>query len=309
MIISVTNKEYWSYFKSVSNPYITEWFLHLNKEKVDNILFLMNENDKSIGLVAGVKDNMIYSPFSAPFGGFHYSHEHLMYDTIYSFIDKLKEYVEQCNLSGIKITLPPDIYQTNMNAKLIHTLINTGYSMSNPNILNWTNISTFDGKWVYNKVENRCRKAILNELSFHKAIDTHEIEEAYSLIRNNRIGKGRSISMSLDDIIAVGDNIPVDFFIIKDKNNDIIGASVVYRGSSDIAQAIFIADDLNKRDLGTIDFLYMNIYNHYKELNYKYIDFGTSSLNGEPNIGLMRFKEIHNCETSLQYSFMWSPSN
>lgn len=63
MIISVTNKEYWSYFKSVSNPYITEWFLHLNKEKVDNILFLMNENDKSIGLVAGVKDNMIYSPF------------------------------------------------------------------------------------------------------------------------------------------------------------------------------------------------------------------------------------------------------
>lgn len=232
-----------------------------------------------------------------------------MYDTIYSFIDKLKEYVEQCNLSGIKITLPPDIYQTNMNAKLIHTLINTGYSMSNPNILNWTNISTFDGKWVYNKVENRCRKAILNELSFHKAIDTHEIEEAYSLIRNNRIGKGRSISMSLDDIIAVGDNIPVDFFIIKDKNNDIIGASVVYRGSSDIAQAIFIADDLNKRDLGTIDFLYMNIYNHYKEPNYKYIDFGTSSLNGEPNIGLMRFKEIHNCETSLQYSFMWSPSN
>ncbi len=36
------------------------------------------------------------------------------------------------------------------------------------------------------------------------------------------------------------------------------------------------------------------------------IDLGKSSTDGVPNIGLVRFKEIHNCISSLRYTFSLS---
>ncbi len=306
MIIDIANKIYWNHFTNSSNPYISEWFVDLVKGKVEKVLLLMDEADKSIGLVAGLKDGIIQSPFSAPFGGLHYSHEHLMYDTIYNFILKLKEYVEINNHRGVNIILPPDIYQTNMNAKFVNAFIRAGYKMNIPNIINWLNLSSFDGTWVYNKVTNRCKKAIKSELQFKKASNEKEITDTFELIKQNRIGQGREIHMTLHDLMEVSNKIPVDFFQVNEKDNTIVGAGVLYRGNEKIIQAIFMGDDLNKRDLGAIDFLYMNIYSHYKNMNYKYIDFGTSSLDGEPNIGLLRFKEIHNCETSIQLSFTWT---
>lgn len=307
MIIDIPNRIYWNHFTTNQNPYISEWFIEIVERKAERIVLLMNNADKSIGLAAGIKDNIIYSPFSAPFGGFHYSHEHLMYDAILNFLNELKEYVVLNSLSGINITLPPDIYQTNMNAKFANAFIKSNYELSYPNLVNWVDLYSFDGKWVYNKVTNRCRKALSNGLIFKQAFNLIEKEECYNLIKKNRLGQGRQIHISFQDLLEINKNIDVDFLLIKDKEDIAIGAGILYRDRSDIIQAIFMGDDLNKRDLGAIDFLYLNIYNHYKQLGYKYIDFGTSSLNGEPNIGLLRFKEIHNCNTSLQYSFSWTP--
>lgn len=307
MLKEIDNSVFRHQFTTSNNPYISEWFINLVKHKADKVLHLLDESDRSIGLVAGVQDGVIISSFSSPFGGFHYSHEYLMYDVIYQFLTSLKSFVISSNLKGVQITLPPDIYQKNMNAKFVNAFISSGYTMSTPNILNWIDLTEFDGHWVYNKVTNRCRKAIKSNLAFSLAQKESGKKEAYELIRINRVRQGRNIRMSFEDLMMVNDKIPVDFFQVFDTDGSTIGASVAYRGNDNIIQAIFMGDDLNKRDLGAIDFLYMNIYNHYKTLGYKYIDFGTSSLDGEPNIGLLRFKEIHNCKSSLQYTFCWTP--
>jgi hypothetical protein len=55
-----------------------------------------------------------------------------------------------------------------------------------------------------------------------------------------------------------------------------------------------------------MDFLALNLFNHYKKLGFKFIDIGISSEAGIPNEGLVRFKEIHNCTSSLRFSFSWS---
>ena len=48
---------------------------------------------------------------------------------------------------------------------------------------------------------------------------------------------------------------------------------------------------MENRSLGIMDLLYSKIYNFYKELDYDVIDLGTSGVEGEPNVGLIRFKE------------------
>ncbi len=309
MLTEVTKDTYRRRFQSDPHPYISENFLELVLGNTDQIIRLMDEDDNSIGLILGSREGSLSSPFSAPFGGFHYSHEYLTYEAIYSFVENLKAYVTSNNYKDINITLPPDIYQKNTNAKFINAFIKAGYDMQTPDITNWINLHEFDGTWIYAKVGNRCRRALRNNLYFETANDNDSKQEAYTLIKNNRLGQNRPIHMSFEDLINVEEAIPVDYFVVREDNGNCVGAAVLYRGQDKIAQGIFMGDDLEKRDLGTIDFLYLNLYNYYKDLNYKYIDFGTSSQDGDANSGLTRFKEIHNCETSLRYTFSWNISN
>lgn len=306
MLVEVSKDKYRRHFPVDSNPYISEPFIDLVKSKADRVIRLMNEGCNSIGLIAGIKDNVIRAPFSAPFAGFHYTHEHLLYNEVENFVSNLKTYVTDNNLDGLIITLPPDLYQTNMNAKFINALYRLGYNMSTPEIINWIDLKKFDGTWVKNTVLQNYNKAINNNLTFHVVSDEQSINYVYDIIFRNREIQGRKIHMSLEDIIKVKSVIPVDFFLVKDIYGRKKGAGVFYRGHDKIAQGIFVGDDMENRSLGIMDLLYSKIYNFYKELDYDVIDLGTSGVEGEPNVGLIRFKEIHNCAASLKFTFSWS---
>ncbi len=306
MLIEVSKDLYRKHFPIDSNLYISEPFLELVRHKVDRIIRLMKLNDNSMGLIAGIKEDAICAPFSAPFAGFHYTHEHLSYEVIENFLLKLKNFVIDNKLKSITITLPPDLYQTNMNAKCINAFYRLGYNMSTPEIIHWIDLKNFDGKWVKNTVAQNYRKAINNNLTFHVVSDEQSINGVYEIIFRNREIQGRKIHMSLSDIINVNTIIPVDFFLVKNLYGKKMGAGVFYRGHDKIAQGIFVGDDMEFRSLGIMDLLYSNIYDFYKKLGYETIDLGTSGLDGEPNIGLIRFKEIHNCAASLKFTFSWS---
>jgi len=307
MLIEVSKDVYRKYFPTDLNPYITESFLRLVGSKTDKIVRLMRSDDHSMGLIAGLKDNILCAPFSAPFAGFHYSHEYLSCDIIFDFISQLKNFVRENNLHRVTITLPPDLYQTNLNAKCVNVFVRLGFTMSIPEVVNWIDLKKFDGTWVKVSVAQNYRKALRNQLSFHVVSDDQSIQEVYMIISRNREIQGRKIHMSLNDIVQVNTIMPVDFFLIKDSHGDSMGAGVFYRGHEKIAQGIFVGDDLNNRSIGIMDLLYASIYEYYKKMDYDFIDLGASGLNGEPNIGLIRFKEIHNCTTSLKYTFSWSP--
>ena len=307
MLVEVSRDIYRRYFPNNSNPYISEPFIELVKGKADRIIRLMKRDDNSIGLIAGIKENVVCAPFSAPFAGFHYSHEHLSYDVIENFLLKLKSFVINNNFKGITITLPPDLYQTNMNAKCINAFYRLGYKMSTPEIINWIDLKKFDGIWIKNTVAQNYRKAINNNLTFHVVSDEQSINEVYEIIFRNREMQGRKIHMSLSDIIKVNTVFPVDFFLVKNINGKNMGAGVFYRGHVKIAQGVFVGDDMENRSLGRMDLLYSDIYDFYKNLDYDIIDLGTSGVGGEPNIGLIRFKEIHNCAASLKFTFSWCP--
>lgn len=309
MLIDTTKSLYRRYFGTDPSPFISEEFLGLVENKTDQLIRLIDENDKSIGLILGLKDGVLCSPISAPFGGFHYTHEHLLYSIVYDYLSDLKVFVREHGFERVIITLPPHLYQNNMNAKFINAFIRLGFNMSTPDIQNCINLKNFDGTWTKNTVGQNCRRAVKNQLSCSIVTDKKSMEDAYEIILCNRIEQERKIHMTLDEILKVNEILPVDFFLIKENNGCNIGAGIFYRGHPKIVQGIFLGDDMEKRSLGIIDFLIMNIYEHYKKMDFEYIDLGISSLCGDPNVGLIRFKEIHNCETSLRFTFWWSPDN
>ena len=78
MLVEKDISTYRRYFPVDSNPFISERFIELNRDKVDRIIRLVDESGEPvIGLVAGIKDGILKSPFSAPFGGFHFRKDNI----------------------------------------------------------------------------------------------------------------------------------------------------------------------------------------------------------------------------------------
>jgi hypothetical protein len=307
MLVSVTSEVFKECFSTDPHPFVSEGFVELNKCKVDQIVRLIVENGtNTIGLVGGIKNNTLKSPFSAPFGGFHFNTNEGFIDEIMVFLNLLKQYVIDNNLQRVEITLPPDIYHHSVNSKFINAFIRSGYSMATPEITNWIDLSLFDGTFTKREVMKNYRKALTNQLTIEKVSEVTMMAKALDIIAVNRKLFDRPMYLTITDIIETGKIIPIDFFLIRDNNNSEVGSAIFYRGHSSIIQGTFWADTEAGRLVRSMDFLALNLFNYYKSLGFKYVDLGISSVAGIPNQGLVRFKEIHNCTSSLRFSFSWN---
>ena len=67
----VSAKEYKNSFEVVFHVFNTVEFSELNSDKCESLHYLLFKDKKvRLGIVLGERENMLLSPFSAPFGGF-----------------------------------------------------------------------------------------------------------------------------------------------------------------------------------------------------------------------------------------------
>jgi hypothetical protein len=306
MLIEVDAKIYYNFFPSSPNPFISEPFIEMNRAKTNKIVRLVDESSEPvIGLIAGIKDEVIRSPFSAPFGGFHFRKENIYISEIDRFVNMLQSYAVSNQLKRIEITIPPDIYHVTFNAKVINSLIRNRYKFTIPEITNWVDLQQFKGSFSQRNSKEYYRQAIRNGLSFELSNDDDDIRKVYDLVSANRARFDRPIYMTLKDIIDTGACWPVEFFKVNSSDGLIVASAVFYRSHPEICFAVFWGDNEEGRPLRAMDFLTFNLYTYYKDLGFKYIDLGISTESGSPNEGLLRFKESHEATSSLRYKFIW----
>jgi hypothetical protein len=306
MLIDVTSEIFREHFPIDPHPFVSEPFIELNKGKVEKVIRLIDFTDKPIiGLVAGINKGVIQSPFSAPFGGFHFRHETVYISEIDRFIDKLKKYITMQGLERVQITMPPDIYHLNFNAKTINSFIRSGFLEATPEITNWVDLEKFSGVFTQKNSREYYRQAVRNDLSFEIVTDSMEKKEIYDLIRQNREKFGRPIYMTFKDLLDISFIWPVDFFKVSTKEKEIVASAIFYRNNPEISYAVFWGDNTTGRLLRAMDFMAFNLWSYYKNLGFKYIDLGISTELGIPNEGLLRFKETHESTSSLRFRFTW----
>ncbi len=84
-----------------------------------------------------------------------------------------------------------------------------------------------------------------------------------------------------------------------------VAAAIFYQFQKNIAYGVYWGDNLFGRKLKSMDFLSYNLWTYYKSLGFKYIDLGITTESGIPNEGLLRFKENHECNSSLRFRFKY----
>lgn len=307
MIINVSPEKFNYFFPNDPHHFISEAFAVLNQHKVDHIVRLVENTDRvAMGLIAGVKDNVLVAPFSAPFGGFHFKHDSVYSSAIDGFIQNLLNYCRAEHIIQIKLILPPNLYCQSFNAKVANSLIRHGFEMNTPEITNWVNLEQFDSVYTHNASRTYYNQSVKNNLEFHLT-DIHSEKEAiYNLIVENRARMGRPIYMTFNDILETAKHFPTDFFKVINPEGHFVAAAIFYRAHPTISFAVFWGDSQEGRPLRAMDFLIFQLWSYYKKAGYKYIDLGVSTESGVPNEGLLRFKETHECVSSLRLSFNWS---
>src|SRR5690606_17619613 len=99
------------FFKKSWTTFHSAMFNELNKDKVENIIYLLFQNEcYCLGICFGIRDNILISPFSSPFGGIEYKGSCSEHDYTVA-IDELAQYLNENYQSySIQVTLPPVCY-------------------------------------------------------------------------------------------------------------------------------------------------------------------------------------------------------
>jgi hypothetical protein len=307
-LIEVDMKEFEDTFQTPYHCFNNAEFNELNKHKCDKLYYWLFKSGKiRLGLICGLSDGILIAPFSAPFGGMSFLNENVKLTHIEEAIDIL---LDKCNNEGLQlsITLPPLFYNETFVSKSINCLYRNGFKIGCIDLNYAYKLEYFTDDYL-NTIAHRARKSLKQSfgfgLEFIKCQDDATRKEAYEIIKCNRFSKGYPLRMCWEQIKSTAAIIPVDFFILKDFENTSIASAIVFHVAEGIAQVIYWGDlqDFNK--YRTMNHLSYKIFEHYKKLDYKYVDIGPSTENSIPKYGLCEFKESIGCTVVPKFSFRY----
>jgi hypothetical protein len=305
-IDKIDSTQYSQLFDKSYIPYNTVAFNMLNSYKCDRLEFLLfHEYSVKLGLIAGIKDSGLSSPFSAPFSSFSFLDNNIRNSYILAAIKALEEYAIKNQLISLRFTLPPYFYNEHIISKLIYSFFKSSYSVivddnhffCTKDFLNYENGTIKKGVKYNLKVANKLG------LFFKKSSSIYDYRIAFDIIKKNKESKDRPLLMTFEQLREMKDLVDIDYFLVYYKDQP-IASSIVYIYSPRIVQIIYWGDLPSFNCCYAMNYLAMNIFRFYSEGGFEVIDLGNSSKNSEPNFGLSNFKEIIGCTATIKFTFI-----
>ncbi len=301
----LSKETYYTIFKSAGNPFVSENFINLNADKVSELLFLTESEEKpSIGIVVGLQDNKLLSPFSAPFGGFHYLHENIYFSKIEQFICELRDFILTNNYEEFRCVLPPSIYGGSFNSKILNAMVRNGFELGAVELTSFVEILNFKNRFPVKSSREYYNQAVKYGLKLRKVETSEEKQGIINIVKENRESKNRSLKMTFTDFLNLESFWEVDYLgVFHEDSNAMVGGGIFYRfPNSEVVYTAIWGDSIEGRTFRAMDYLVFESVVYYQKMGIKYLDLGISTEgNGIPNEGLLRFKETHEAKTEPRF--------
>ena len=279
----------------------------LNESRCDQLLFLVFKDTKNrLGLIAGIKGNELYSPFSAPFGGFSFVREDIGIAQIESAVEALMEYMAAKGYEAIHYTMPPLFYRQGFNNKLLNVLHRRNFSVAALDLNYEFDLQHLTDAYemnIWHNARKNLRISLKQDFEFIQCESEGMKAQAYAVIKENRSRKGYPLKMDWEQVKKTTEIIQADFFLVK-KENELVAAAQIFHVAAGIVQVIYWGDIPDFASLKPMNFLAFQVFTHYKKLGFRFVDIGPSTENGQPNYGLCEFKESIGCSISPKFSFI-----
>ena len=304
-ILEVTPEVFDDNFPKPIHIFNSGAFTKLNESRFEKVFYLIFKDTKvRLGIIFGLKDQVLLSPFSASFGGFELVNDDIKLYQIDAALESLTKWASIQKISGIKMIPPPFFYKEDFSAKIINCLYRSGFETKNIELnyhFQTSHLSETYLQDIWYNAKKNLKKANSFGLVFEK-LDSSQGILAYNVIAQNRSQRGFPLRLTWEQLNKTMTVIQMDFFLVK-SSKETIGAAIVYYMTPDIVRVIYWGDLPEFSECKTMNFLSFKLFNYYKEQGIKMIDIGHSTVDSIPNNGLCEFKESIGCSIGLLYEF------
>lgn len=261
-----------------------------------------NEFEKVPMITFSKNVEKLVSPFSASFGGIHLGAASKTNSV--QLVRRLSSYFSMNEIKYATITLHPSHLNTEQFVNE-QTYLQDSWKILYANINHYVDMETWSEGCMSKGNRKKLRQARVSGLIFSEASRSEWIG-AYDVVRKNRESLGSNVSLKEYELFALLSNYPDTYkcFVLKNDLNQIAAASFLVETTCENMYVYLWADDPKYRNISPIVFLMTELISTFGE-KYKFLDLGTSAINGEVLEGLSRFKDNLGASRSHKLQVVW----
>ncbi len=232
----------------------------------------------------------------ASYGGLAYPLG-LNFHHAYHLVTTLIRYARGAGWQTLTLTPPPAIYSSEPPDVLHFHLLKSGFHYTKREItqaipLYHADRDLFDS--LCNKTRTAVRKALKEKLTVDEDIPLSDanLETFYPLLWDNRRRLGVTPTHSLEELRRLRDLVPehLSLSLVRQGKRAIAGI-LNFVCNQRVLLIFYVCHDWDYQELRPVPLLVYRTMEWAKRHGFLYLDFGTSTLNMEPNWGLVKFKE------------------
>lgn len=250
-----------------------------------------------------VADGIARSPLRAPFGSVDVASD-VSNEVFVKFLSFVEAQLRLANASKIIIKLAPESYDAQRlvvaanffftrHYKLMHAEVGAVMPVSDKN---------FDDI-IHPRKKRKLQQSRGHGLRF-EVLDLESLSLVYRFIAACRQPKNYELSITSEDLLHTVQRMPQQYPLFAVfYEGEMVAASVTIRAYEHVLYH-FISDHVRK--IGSLSpalILMEGIYNYCRRENISLLDLGTSTVDGIPNLKLLKFKRELGAEFSHKFTF------
>ncbi|MBL7086665.1 MAG: GNAT family N-acetyltransferase [Candidatus Cloacimonetes bacterium] len=219
--------------------------------------------------------------------------ENLTFLDSYYLVKTIIAYSKENQFNGIRINLPPTIYNQRLSNYIDFALIKHGFSYKKREVSSilFLEQSVEENLLKFRPSHRRAVKKAQREQVNVK--QSEDFSSFYKILKKNlKIRHGVQPTHTLEELIKLKKLFPDRINLFGAYFNDQMIAGVVnFIATNNVVLAFYISHDEDYQEYRSVNLLFYNIFDWAIKSGYKVFDFGIFTENEKPNFGLARFKE------------------
>ncbi|MGB3469009.1 MAG: GNAT family N-acetyltransferase [Cyclobacteriaceae bacterium] len=268
--------------------YYKSEYLLLHNIPASSCYYLLDTETRSIAgkvILHNCSDGSLLSMPSAPFGSFFYD-RHVPGKTLKDWINHLAPQ------KHMTIRHPSEIYYAGEDY-VIGFLESLAPHNVTSDINQHINLMNFGEGGMHKMQLRRIRKCQQAGFRCEQINDIHSLERVYDFLKDCRSEQGLKINIEKELFLNSFQRLPDDYFAfgVYDAQKTLIAATVTLRVTAQIMYNYLPGSLKSYSAYSPMTYLLNSLVIFMKRYNFNTLDLGVSSIDGEEQSGLARFKE------------------
>ena len=259
-------------------------FYHPDYLKIQDHKNLKVFENENFQLIFSITNELAVSLPQGLFGGVVKRQRAIDFHSFEVFWTHVHDELAKEGVTRAELIQPPDIYQGFVQSQW---LMEVGFSPMYEDITHHIKLREF----ALHKMEEKKLAKLKASGFLAKQLDTEELKKTYDFLESCREEKGLKLNVPFDRLEALFNAFPDHYDIFMGYLNQKAACAVITLKVAPKIVYYFLPGTIKEAKsespmVGLLDFM----VEHYSK-TYQYIDLGVSSIEGEPQVGLIAFKE------------------